>query len=310
MHDLPSVQGRISVLKKIGIILGVLLGLVVVVAAAGVGVASSRTGRTWAIDPRVPPIPTDSASIARGQHLGTAITKCVECHGEKLEGHDVIPEGPLGLAAAPNLTRGKGGLATTLTDVDWVRAVRHGIGRDHRALLIMPSDDFVYLGDEDLAAVIAWAKSVPAVDNERPTSHLNTLGKLLYGAGKLPLYSAERIDHADAPRTAPPVAPTVEYGKYIANVGGCTGCHGPGLSGGPIPGTPPEFKPAANLTPTGIGTYKDDDIVRILREGMRPGGSKIDDFMPWKATKLMTDDEMTALIKYLRTVPPKAYGGR
>ena len=94
-------------------------------------------------------------------------------------------------------------------------------------------------------------------------------------------------------------------------VGGCKGCHGPTLSGGPIPGTPPEWKPAANLTPTGIGHYTEKDFFAALREGKRPSGTTIDTtYMPVRWTKLMTDDETRAVFMYLKTVAPKAYGGR
>jgi mono/diheme cytochrome c family protein len=111
------------------------------------------------------------------------------------------------------------------------------------------------------------------------------------------------VGHVDA-------GPTVEYGKYLIDVGGCSGCHGPGLSGGKVPGTPPDIKPAANLTPSGIGHYTEADFFRALRDGKRPGGAAIDPFMPVAFTKLMNDDEIRALFGYLKTVPAKAYGGR
>jgi mono/diheme cytochrome c family protein len=109
---------------------------------------------------------------------------------------------------------------------------------------------------------------------------------------------------------APPAGPTAAYGRYLANVGGCTGCHGAGLSGGKIPGTPAEFKPPANITPAGIGHWTEADFVRALRTGVRPGGTNIDPEMPWRLTRLMTDEEIHALYEYLKTVPAKPYGNR
>ena len=59
-----------------------------------------------------------------------------------------------------------------------------------------------------------------------------------------------------------------EAANDIAVTGGCTDCHGGNLSGGPISGAPPEFPPAANLTPSGdLAHWSDADIVRALREG-------------------------------------------
>ena len=107
--------------------------------------------------------------------------------------------------------------------------------------------------------------------------------------------------------TMPPAA-TVEYGHYMAQVGGCLGCHGSGLSGGAIPGVPPDYPKAQNITPTGIGRWSDAEVIRALRVGKRPDGTTISTFMPWPYTAQMTDIEIAALIKYLRSVPPRATG--
>jgi mono/diheme cytochrome c family protein len=104
---------------------------------------------------------------------------------------------------------------------------------------------------------------------------------------------------------------TSEYGRYLSVVGGCVGCHGPGLSGGRVPGTPPNFPPAANITPAGaIGQWTEQDFFRALREGKRPNGAGIDPFMPWQATAKMSNEEVKALWLYLRTVPSRPYGNR
>ncbi len=69
--------------------------------------------------------------------------------------------------------------------------------------------------------------------------------------------------------------------------------------------------PAANLTPGGeLAGWSDADIMRALREGKRPDGSALNPFMPWKATRYMTDDEIAALVRYLRSVPAQAYHTR
>ena len=50
--------------------------------------------------------------------------------------------------------------------------------------------------------------------------------------------------------------------------------------------------------------------LRALREGRRPDGTAIKPFMPVKFTKLMTDDEIRAVWRYLQTVPPRDFGAR
>jgi mono/diheme cytochrome c family protein len=197
------------------------------------------------------------------------------------------------------------------TDQDWVRAIRHGIGPDRKPLLFMPSHEYNVLTDEDLSALVAYLRSVPPVDNSPAKSTVGPIGRLLFLKGDLHLLPAEIIDH-DAPRpTAPVPGPTAEYGAYLST--GCTGCHGASFSGGKIPGTPPEFPPAANITPdpeTGIGAWTEADFFRSLREGRRPDGSELAAEMPWQLTRQMTDDEIRAIWLHLRSVPAKAEGGR
>ena len=134
---------------------------------------------------------------------------------------------------------------------------------------------------------------------------------LLFMTGKMALLPAELIDH-EAPRPATPApGPTVEYGAYLAS--GCVGCHGMTLSGGKIPGGPPGTPIPANITPdeeTGIGSWTQEDFVRVLREGIRPDGRQVSEFMPVAATKEFTDMELAAIWEYLRTVEPKPFGSR
>ena len=175
----------------------------------------------------------------------------------------------------------------------------------------MPSQEYTTLSDEDIAAVIAYLTSLPAVDRVQPRSTVGPLGRALFLLGKVALLPAELVPHGVTSRTAPPAGPTAEYGGYLAT--SCTGCHGDGFSGGPVPGMPPSFPAARNITPdaaTGIGTWSEADFMRALREGRRPDGSAIREEMPWRATAAMTDDEIRALYAFLRTVPAKGAGQR
>lgn len=296
-----------SILRKLLAGLIAVVGLLVV---AVFGISSYRMSRTIAFTDGAPPIPTDTATLARGRYLATAIAKCTECHGADLGGKLAVDAGPVGTMYGPNLTSGVGGLGPSRTDADLVHAVRHGLGPGGRLLRFMPSLDWFGMADEDVGAIVAYVRSVPPVDRTMPASVVKPLGRALYVAGQLPLHEAELIDHA-APRAPRPASgATAEYGAYLARIGGCTGCHGPGLSGGQVPGTPPEFKPAANLTPEGIGHYTEADFFTALREGRKPDGSAIDPFMPWALTKLMTDDDTRAIWKYLISVPRKPFGNR
>ena len=259
-----------------------------------------------------PPIPRDSAAVAQGRHLSRAIGKCVECHDDDFGGKVVFDALPMARVVAPNLTSGRGGIAANRTDDDYLRAIRHGIGLGGRPLVLMPARNYWHMGDADVGALIAYLRTLPAVDRELEPTKFGLVGRVLLLKGDLnPLFEAKAMDHTKR-RPPPPAADTtVEYGRYLADIGGCTGCHGPALSGGSLPGAPPDAKPAANITPEGIGSWTEQDFFKAMREGIRPAGTAIDStVMPIRLTREMTDLETKAIYMYLRTVPPKPFGAQ
>ena len=290
----------------------VLVGLIVL-AAAGVFVLSqARLARKYETPAETIAIPADADAIARGHHLAT-ISGCLDCHGANLAGRVFFESPMIGRFAASNLTHGRGGLADRLTDADWVRAIRHGVRRDRTPLLVMPSDEFYHLSDADLGALIGYVKSVEPVDNEVPASSLSLVGRVATTVMKdIRILAAERIDHMGARPDSPVPSVTPQYGKYLAVK--CTGCHGSTLSGGKIPGTPPEWPPALNLTPypgAALAQWSEAEFVRTLRTGVTPRGNQIGNkYMPWKSLGQMTDDELMAVWLYLRSLAPKEYGSR
>jgi len=299
-------------LKRIGLLV---LGLVVllVIALAGIWGASSAAFAKN-LDSVVPAtridVPTDSASVERGRHIATAITKCIGCHTPGLTGQVMIDDPAFGVLTASNLTAGPGGVIGHYDDAHLARAIRHGVAWDGRPLLFMPSAEYNHLSDEDLAAVMAWVRAARPGQTAWPASKMGPIPRLLFVLGKFPdLVPSRTIDHRAKPALVVPRV-TVDYGRYLATVGGCVGCHGPGLSGGHSPGAPPEIPLATNITPTGIGNWSDADFVRALREGKRPDGTGINEFMPWRLAGQMTDPEIQALWMYLRTVQPRPTGTR
>ncbi|MEO8138771.1 MAG: cytochrome c [Gemmatimonadota bacterium] len=279
------------------------LALLLVVALAAVttvyAVSSSRLARRLAIPDEAITIPTDSASIARGAHLASAIGKCTDCHTENLRGQ-VMDMGPFGVLAARNLTSGKGGTAGW-SDADWIRAIRHGVRPDSSVLVFMPSMLGARLNAGDLAAIIAYVRSLPPVDNELPASRMGPIGRMLITLKPGRLIPALGIDHSAPPPPAIPPGPTAEYGRYLTVVGGCVYCHGDDLRGG-IKEGPPGTPASADLTPAGpMAKWSAAEFTTALRTGGRPDGTVIDPFMPWRLTRLMTDEEIAAVWAYLRT---------
>lgn len=295
------------------LLLRTLLVLVLVVLVT-VGFVWARSSyllqRTWKINETALALPTDATAIEAGRHL--AVTRgCTDCHAADMGGQVIMSASPIGQLAAPNLTGGNGGVVAAFTVTDWEHAIRHGVRPDGRALLLMPADEMNRLTDEDTADLIAWLRQLPPVNRATQPTFVGPLGRALLAFGKLPLIAASRIDQhaAHVARITP--AADASYGSYLAQ--GCVGCHGPHLSGGTIPGMPPQTPKAANLTPepvTGMGRWSKADFYRALREGRKPDGSALDPFMPWKSVGLASDTELDALWAYLRTVPARPAGHR
>jgi cytochrome c553 len=294
-------------LKRLAYLLGGIVALVILAVGAVYVITALRFRKHYDVPATPVPVAADSATLARGRHLATAIGKCVLCH-EADFGGQLMGDSPVFFRlAASNLTGGKGGVASRYNDATLARAIRHGIRSDGRPLYFMPSEAFAPMSDEDVGALVAYIRSLPPVDRELPTPRMGPMARIIYLTSDFPLLPARTIDHAKtAPRSVTP-AETAEYGGYLAKIDACTSCHGPCLSGGKLG---PD-KPAANLTPAGIGSWTEADFVRALREGMRPSGVPIDSTaMPWPLAGRMSDAELHALWLYLRSVPAKPFGNR
>jgi cytochrome c553 len=293
-------------MKRTGIGIGS-LALVAVLAVLVVYAASEVRFRRAYDEVAVSPLRVQATPVAveRGRHLATAIGKCVDCHGADLGGKLFIDAGPLGTVYASNLTSGRGGVASRYSDGQLERAIRHGVDETGHALAIMPSADYWPMSDQDMQALIAYVRSVPPVDRQLPATNVRALGRALYLAGKLPLFPAEAIQHQAQRPAEVPAGVTMEYGKYLATIGGCRDCHGADLNGsakGEGPGDPP----AANLTPAGeVGRWTEQDFFNALRTGKRPNGTALRPPMPWALAGQMTDDEVRAVWMYIRSVPAK-----
>src|SRR5262249_34783523 len=90
--------------------------------------------------------------------------------------------------------------------------------------------------------------------------------------------------------------------------------HGPHLSGGPIPGAPPSWPPAANLTP-GEGSAmlrypSADAFIAMLKSGRRPDGSEVSKVMPFAGLGQLSEADATALYVHLKRLAPLAAGNR
>lgn len=291
-------------MRRIMGVMGYVAGAVVLLVVVGYGAAFAVSSRKLAekhdVTLTTVVLPTDESSIAWGSHLVNAVTGCQDCHGSDLSGR-VMSDDAVALMTAPNLTSGRGGIGGELSEGDWVRAIRHGVRRDGRSLLVMPSYAYARLSDRDLGAMVAYLKQIPPMDNEVPAFKLRPLGRVLLAAGPLDGELVARKASLLAPSDAIEPGLSLEYGQYLATISGCTSCHGPDLKG--RPSGAPDAPPATDISPNALAAWNIQDFVQVMREGRRPDGSSISDYMPWRVMGAMTDDELGAIWLFLSNLP-------
>jgi len=270
----------------IGIVLGGLFVLIVLAGLALYPIGMKKLSRTYPnITVETVNIPADADAIARGKHIAT-IWACTRCHGEDLSGRKITND-PLsgivpllGTISAPNLTSGRGGIASSYSDTDWVRAIRHGVMPEGTGEALM--FDYSTMSDQDLDDLIAYLKQVSPVDTIYPDTHFGFLLPVLSNISLL-TPAAEKITHG-APRPADPSpGATVEYGQYLSTI--CTACHGTGIG-------------------SVVKNWKQADFIRTFQTGVLPDGKQFGPTMSSNTFREMTDTELTALWLYFTNPKP------
>lgn len=298
-----------KLLKIVGGSLAVLAAGVGVTAGAAVLLSERKMNRV--ID-----VPVPSANLAglnplleRGEYLFET-RGCSECHGANGGGRLLIDDKSTGFYVhTPNITRGAGGAAAAYGDEEWIALLRHGLKPSRTPVFFMPSEDYAQMADEDVASLVSYIRSLPPAPEMKAEFRLPLMLKALYAFGAID-DAAEKIDHT---RPAPARVPESQHeqGKYAANT--CIGCHGPGFSGGKIPGGPPAWPAAANLTgaaDSAMLRYSSPEAFRqMMRTGKRPDGTSVS-VMPFESLAQMSDAELDALFGFLKSLPAKNSGTR
>ncbi len=288
-------------LKKIVKWTSLVLGSLVLLLLVFYGIVYAKTeagiNKVYTVNLQRLPIPDDSASYMAGRHVAE-IRGCLGCHGADLATGEVFADekSPIGILHASNITAGKGGIQ--YTDQDWIRALRHGLGKDSKSLWFMPSHEICGLSNQDMGALISYVKKQPPVDKTTPPKSLKPLGRILTFMGEFPLLPAEKIDHNA--QYVDDVKPAVdaEYGKYLAVT--CTGCHTDSFKGGPSHS--PEQPPIPDISSTGnLGNWTQQEFVQLFHTGKTPEGRVLSKYMPVKAFTY-SDDELKAIYLFLHKV--------
>lgn len=280
----------------------VTFAIVVVVAVGSTWLWGGRKMQRDVALPALQPVAyrDDAGALSLGKYLYQS-RGCMECHGAAGEGKQIFDEANGFRVRAPDLTRANPAIARYRPE-DWDRAIRHGVAPSGRPLLIMPSEDYNRLSDDDFAALVSYVRSLPPTPGAARSAEITLpwFVRGLYGAGVIK-DAAEKIDHSLPPAAAVPAAVTVQRGAYVAGM--CMGCHGAKLKGGNIPGAPPDWPPAANLHADAPAMQPYDhaaSFVTMMRTGKRPDGSEVSRVMPFASFEHWNDTDLNALYLYLR----------
>jgi mono/diheme cytochrome c family protein len=295
-------------------------GAVAFLAVTGLAGLEWRSRRRFDVPYPALAAATDAATIARGAYLVYGAAACAYCHvprerwpeldrGERLPltGHHRFPL-PFGILYSPNLTPDRDTGIGAHADAALARMLTRGVRADGRAAFPIME---IQLADDDIVAVMSYLRSQPAVAHRVPEHRLTLLGKALM---------AFAIGPPDPPpprRATSPAGATIERGDYLANhVSSCVACHtdrgengalvGPAFAGGQrmdVAADPARVYVSPNLTPdpetSPIGQWTEDDFVARFRVGPLIDGTP----MPWGAFARLTDEDLRAIFRYLRSLP-------
>jgi len=309
-----------SVVKFLGIVVIALLGLSLYYL-----IAFPRVG-----PPEEIVVNSTPEMIERGRYLANNVAICIDCHSKRDWRYYAGPVVPG--------TEGMGGNAFTKkmeipgslysqnitpagigdwTDGELIRAITTGVSNDGTALYpLMPYPSYKIMAKEDVHAIVAYLRSLKPIENtDIPERKL-----------KFPHNLKIRLLPSEAePQPRPDSSDTLAYGKYLAIIADCAGCHTPTENGFPIDGMYMagggrfEFPSGAvvrteNITPdkeTGIGTWTREDFIQrfkmyagsnMHRVKVPEGG--MNTIMPWIMYAGMTEQDLGAIYTYLQSVQP------
>jgi len=309
------------VLKVVGIILSVLIlavaGILTYVKTAlpNVGEAEELT------------IDYTQERIERGRYLANSVAVCMDCHSKrdwsKFSGP--LTEGTFGMGGdrfdqtlgmpgvfyAKNIT--PSGISR-YTDGELFRVITAGVTKEGKAMFpLMPYPYYGRMDKEDIYSIIAYIRSIPAIENQVPESEADFPVNFIINT----------IPKKGEPQAKPDKKDMLAYGAYMTNAAGCAECHTQADKGQIIPekmyGGGREFLfpdgsvlRSSNITPdreTGIGAWTEEMFVQRFKvyadstyvpESTGPG--EFNSVMPWMMYGKMEKEDLAAIYAYLKSV--------
>lgn len=267
--------------------------------------------------------------IARGSYLANSVCVCMDCHstrdyakfsaplipGTLGKGGDRFDQsvGMPGVFFPRNITPES---LSRYTDGELLRVITTGVTKEGRAMFpLMPFPYYGTMDREDIYSIIAYLRTIDPIKNDVPES-----------VPDFPMnFILNTIPKEAALKDKPPVSDQLAYGAYLVNAGGCVECHTQvekgqiikklAFSGGR------EFRSpdgavlrSANITSdpaTGIGRWTNEQFVMRFKSfsdssyvvpSVKPG--EFNTVMPWTMYAGMTQEDLTAMFIYLKTIAP------
>jgi mono/diheme cytochrome c family protein len=259
--------------------------------------------------------------IARGKYVFGAAAGC-GCHTvpkEPLNAGGRKYDGPFGTVYSSNITPDSTTGIGKWTDEQIIVATRAGRRPNGERLIpVHPYTVFNGMAEQDLKDVVAYLRSVPAVNRATPAKKISVP---LFESVFLPAWLAAFAAVETPPKSAP--GSGAARGEYLARaVSHCGECHTPRtmtmavdntrfLAGNPK-GKGPEGSAVPNITPdreTGIGDWSEEQITDYLETGNKPDGDVSGGLMmeviqgTSAGYKDLTKADRQAIAKYLKSIP-------
>lgn len=268
----------------------------------------------------------NSETLKRGKYLANHVMLCIDCHskrdfslysgppvpGTEGAGGEIFDQdlGFPGRFISPNITPFN---LQSYSDGELFRLITTGVKKDGNPIFpIMPYANYGKMDQEDILAVIAYIRSLQAIDKIQPASEADFPFSLIM----------RTIPQKAEFSTKPPTSDVIAYGKYLVNAAACNECHtkfengeftGENLAGGRVftmPGG--NVLTSSNLTPhpTGLGNWSKEQFVERFKQYKdrsklkKVQAGEPQTIMPWSMYADITTEDLEAIYSYLQTLKP------
>lgn len=227
-----------------------------------------------------------AALVAHGERL-TKVLGCRGCHGKELQGELFADEAGFGAIHASNLT-------VALQDYDAAgieAALREGRRPDGSELWAMPSEMYTHLGKADMAALVAYLRSLQPAGKATPPKRIDAGWRAEIASGK---YKSAPGYIADEKGIAPLDLGAPHARARMITMTACTECHAATLEG--RDGDTPNLDIA--------GAYSAEQFATLMRTGKPVSGKELRLMSGVARGRFahFTDREVAELYAYLKVL--------